>query len=275
MENEDIKFIAMDLDGTILNKDFRMSPRIVETMIDMKRHGKKLIAATGRVLPSAIQHTAAFGGADGYVCSNGADIYSADMRMIAKYHIEDAIARRLVDFARTVPSYSHAFVGDVWNYERDSPYVSLYVRRSGLQGQKVDFDSFQELSFTKFAFMDDRPKIAAIRARLSELLGDSVEMSYSDDFILEIVAAGVDKGAGLAACLERLGGSLSQTIAFGDAGNDESMLLEAAIGVAVANAPEELKLKVGRTAPSVDDDGVATFLEQFFGINRGAEGDRT
>jgi Cof subfamily protein (haloacid dehalogenase superfamily) len=265
MEKDRFEFIAMDLDGTILDKEYKMSPRVVGTLIDMKSRGKKLIAATGRVLASAIKHTSVFGGADGYVCSNGADIYSGDMHMIAQFHIEDAIARRLVEFARTVPSHFHAFISDNWNYEKHTPYVELYERRSGLIGHKVDFDSFSSLSFTKCMFMDERPRIEAIRSRLADVFGDSVEMSFSDDYILEIVTSGANKGAGLAACLKQMGGSLEKTIAFGDADNDESMLLSVGMGVAMTNAPDDLKRKVSRTAPSVLEDGVAVFLEGFFG----------
>jgi len=53
-------------------------------------------------------------------------------------------------------------------------------------------------------------------------------------------------------------------IAFGDAENDEEMLLASGMGGAMGNASEELKAKAAAIAPSVDEDGVAVFLEQLF-----------
>ena len=55
-------------------------------------------------------------------------------------------------------------------------------------------------------------------------------------------------------------------IAFGDAENDEDMLLAAGVGVAMGNASDEVKAKADAVAPSVDDDGVAVFLREFFGL---------
>ncbi len=63
---------------------------------------------------------------------------------------------------------------------------------------------------------------------------------------------------------EQFGGNLNQVIAFGDAENDEEMLLASGMGGAMGNASEELKAKAAAIAPSVDEDGVAVFLEQLF-----------
>ena len=53
------------------------------------------------------------------------------------------------------------------------------------------------------------------------------------------------------------------TIAFGDGGNDSSMIKKAGIGVAMGNALDSLKLEADYTTTSVDDDGVLNALRHF------------
>jgi len=84
--------------------------------------------------------------------------------------------------------------------------------------------------------------------------------------MLEIVARGVSKRQGLEECLRYLGGSLEETIAFGDAENDLEMLKAVKVGVAMGNAHTSIQTAVPYVTASVDDDGVARFLEELFGI---------
>ena len=52
-------------------------------------------------------------------------------------------------------------------------------------------------------------------------------------------------------------------MAFGDGGNDVSMLRHAAIGVAMGNAVDEVKEHANYITTSVDEDGVANALKHF------------
>jgi hydroxymethylpyrimidine pyrophosphatase-like HAD family hydrolase len=55
----------------------------------------------------------------------------------------------------------------------------------------------------------------------------------------------------------------SQTMAFGDGGNDTSMIIQAGIGVAMGNAIDDLKHQADYVTTSVDDDGILNALEHF------------
>jgi len=85
--------------------------------------------------------------------------------------------------------------------------------------------------------------------------------------MLEIIAKGVSKRSGLEECLRYLGGSFEQTIAFGDAENDIEMLKAVKVGVAMGNSHPLIKAEVPFVTASVDEDGVALFLEQLFGLS--------
>ena len=53
-------------------------------------------------------------------------------------------------------------------------------------------------------------------------------------------------------------------VAIGDGFNDLSMIEYAGLGVAMGNAPEEIKKRAGYVTLSNDDDGIAYFIDEFF-----------
>ncbi|TXT49548.1 MAG: cof family hydrolase [Spirochaetes bacterium] len=267
-QGSNIDFIALDMDGTILDSTYTISPRVVETIQRCRQMGKKVIISTGRVYSSVLRNTKALGRVDGYVCSNGADVYDGEGNPICRLHMGEALSRRLVAISRRFPSHFHAFIGDSWFYEAERSYTDFYIKRSGLQGGKVDFESYPSLEFTKCIFLDDPEKLAPIAAAMEQELKEEAEYMFSAPFMLEVVIKGVDKETGLERYLAMVGGSLERTLAFGDADNDEAMIKAAGIGVAMGNADEDLKAKADFVAPSVDDDGVAAVLGSMFGITQ-------
>ena len=267
MRNEAYRFIAVDMDGTILDREYRISRAVREALVHCRQHGRKVILSTGRVYSSAAKHLEAAGGADGFVCSNGADVYDAAGGVIHQYHLSETASRRLVRISRDYDSHFCGFLGDIWHYEAERSFTAFYTRRSGMEGVLTNFDNFGALSFTKCLFIDDREKLLSIKARIEAELGDQVQMLFSADFMLEVVTRGVSKSTGLRAFVEHFGGSLDQVIAFGDAENDEDMLHASGHGVAMGNASVEFKARIGHVAPSVDEDGVAVYLKEFFGFS--------
>ena len=79
----------------------------------------------------------------------------------------------------------------------------------------------------------------------------------------DITARFADKGTGLVSIAEHQGFDVSETMAFGDGGNDTSIIMQAGIGVAMGNANEHLKLVADYITSSVDDDGVYNALKHF------------
>lgn len=79
----------------------------------------------------------------------------------------------------------------------------------------------------------------------------------------DITANGADKGKGIMAIAHREGFEAKYTIAFGDGGNDASMILQAGIGIAMGNAIDALKEQADFITSSVDDDGILNALHHF------------
>ena len=79
----------------------------------------------------------------------------------------------------------------------------------------------------------------------------------------DITAQGADKGEGMLIMAKHFGLDPQYTMAFGDGGNDASMIRTAGIGVAMGNALDSLKKEAAFTTTSVDDDGILNALRHF------------
>ena len=81
--------------------------------------------------------------------------------------------------------------------------------------------------------------------------------------LCDITSAMADKANGIRAIADRLGIDISETMAFGDGGNDESMLRAAGVGVAMGNALDSVKAHADYVTTDVDNDGVWNALKHF------------
>ena len=79
----------------------------------------------------------------------------------------------------------------------------------------------------------------------------------------DITAQGADKGKGILAIAAHEGLDPRYTIAFGDGGNDTSMILQAGIGIAMGNAIPDLKRQADYVTSSVDEDGILGALRHY------------
>ncbi|MEM7235551.1 MAG: HAD hydrolase family protein, partial [Planctomycetota bacterium] len=93
---------------------------------------------------------------------------------------------------------------------------------------------------------------------------DRLQFAKSEPEYLEITAAGVNKGSALPALASYYGFEVSEVLAIGDADNDNPMLVEAGVGVAVSNARESTKAAADFvTIRSNNDAGVAEAVDRF------------
>ena len=89
------------------------------------------------------------------------------------------------------------------------------------------------------------------------------EMGRWHPAFVDVTAKGNTKQNGIDQIIRHFGIKLEETMAFGDGGNDISMLRHAGIGVAMGNANDNVKAVADYVTTSVDEDGIAHALEQF------------
>ncbi len=88
-------------------------------------------------------------------------------------------------------------------------------------------------------------------------------LPYNGLWAVDFTLAGVDKASGVSRVGQTLGVDLSNMVAAGDSYNDLPMLKACGFGIAMGNAPQEVKTAADFVAPSVEEDGLAVAIREF------------
>jgi Cof subfamily protein (haloacid dehalogenase superfamily) len=259
------RLIATDLDGTLMGRDDRISPRNAKALAAADAAGIVVVLVTGRPvrwLSSVYEQLTAPYPA---ICANGAVDYDprTDLVHEARPLSPTVLSQVCTRLAAVVPGIS--FAVEIEGGRRmlhepeytvlwDSEHADVHVAPlAGLVAQPA----------VKLLARGGRRDPDEFTALVSDAVAGLVEVTHSSSTgLVEISATGVTKATGLAALAERLGIAAADVLAFGDMPNDVPMLRWAGRGIAVANAhPAALAAADGYTLSNVDD-GVAAYLER-------------
>ncbi|MEG1820418.1 MAG: HAD-IIB family hydrolase, partial [Oscillospiraceae bacterium] len=92
--------------------------------------------------------------------------------------------------------------------------------------------------------------------------GDKYEIGICDKYLLNLTQKGVSKGRAIQRIADIHSIKREEIIAFGDSLNDSSMFEFAGVGVAMGNAMQGLKNVATTVCGSVNEDGLAEFIEK-------------
>ncbi|MBR6035617.1 MAG: HAD family phosphatase [Bacteroidaceae bacterium] len=263
------KLIAVDLDGTLVRSDQSISPRTIDTLVQVQQSGVKMAVASGRPTFGTAHVADALRLADfgGYVMSyNGGEIYDwgTKTRLHAQTLDEDIIPY-IYMYAREHGMPIMTYIGkEVVSEVENNEYINYSVMRNRMTLRKVeDFvATAQGVGIVKCIIVGDPTLLPALEIEMQETLKGKAGVFRSEPFFLEIVPVGIDKAKGLSILLNKIGMQPSELIAFGDGYNDIPMLQFAGLGVAMGNAAEEIQKAADMVAQSNDDDGIAVLLEK-------------
>lgn len=251
-----IKAIFFDIDGTLISFNTHTVPdSTIEAIRKAREKGILVFAATGRQL-SAINGLDGIV-LDGYITLNGAYCADKRKRTIFKQSIPSSSIDSIVSYFENVRSLPCVFVEEdrMCVNEVDDRVLYLYklLRSKGLPVMNVDYFRQREIfQLTAFVTEEETPEF------MRHLPG-CADMRWHPDFT-DIIASGIDKSVGIDKICAHYGLSLSDTMAFGDGGNDIPMIGHAGIGVAMGNASDRIKQSADFVTDSVDDDGVMRAL---------------
>ena len=117
---------------------------------------------------------------------------------------------------------------------------------------------FVEGKCCQLCFYCDEETEKEVMAQLPNLSASRWHPIFAD-----INVKGVDKASGIREFASYYDFDISHTIAFGDGGNDISMLREAGIGIAMGGAAESIRAVSDYVTDTVDNDGIRNALIHF------------
>ena len=256
------RLIALDLDGTTITHAGVLRPAVREAVQAVAATGMHIVVATGRSIVATTPILNALGLTTGYVvCSNGAVTLALDADEPQGYQILETVTFD--------PAPALELLRDSW------PDAVIAVEELGvgfkvsapfpdgeLDGELrvVTWDELVADPVTRVTFRSPTGTSEDFE-ELAERIGLH-EVNYNIGFTawMDINPEGVSKGSALELLRRRLEVEPMHTVAVGDQRNDLEMLQWAARGVAMGNAPEEVKAVADEVAGHVDDDGLVPVL---------------
>lgn len=253
------KAVFFDIDGTLVSFNTHRIPSSTKLAIaKLKKKGIKIFIATGRAL-SVIDNVKEID-FDGLITVNGGYCISDKGDIIYKHPIPKEDIERLIEYHKEKP-FPTIFVREhdmILNYSNEDvkvlntmlkfPELPIVDTSKGL-----DEDIFQIVGFI------DSDKEEHV---LKHVMTNCDSTRWYPLFV-DILAKGTCKQTGIDHILNHYNIDLSETMAFGDGGNDISMLRHVALGVAMGNAEDDVKASADYITTAVDDDGVYNALKHF------------
>ncbi len=268
----EIKLLIVDIDGTIAGKSNQVSTRVKQAITAAQAKGVRVGIATGRMYKSALRFHHEIGADFPVIAYQGAWIQDPATRKVHRHiPVPVATARELVDYFEQPDLFDklslHVYRDDSL-YVRDiNPDTELYIGRSGIPAHAVgDLRTILTDRPTKILAMSE--DIDLINRLLVDLqqryTKEELHITTSVPIFLEATNAGVNKGTAIDYVAKELLGVTAQNVmAIGDNYNDVEMIDYAGIGVAMGNAPKDVRANADWVAPDIEDDGVAIAIEKF------------
>lgn len=257
-----IKSLFFDIDGTLVSLSTHQIPQsTIDALAKAKANGVGVYISTGRPISLITNLRAIEPLIDGYITTNGALCLVGGTTVCCTPIDPIDVATLKAD--ADANDYAVLVVGerDVRLYNPKPIFDTVF--RDGLCVTNVDTSQpadevLAEQRILQFSPFISQEQEAALMPRMSHCVSGRWHPAFTD-----ITAKEADKGKGLAAMAKHLGLDISETMAFGDGGNDVAILRRAGIGVAMGNAGEAAREAADYITTSVDDDGIANALRHF------------
>ena len=269
MSKAEIKLIAVDLDGTLLNSAHQIGERSEKALKAAIEKGVQVVIATGKSVRGGKGVVEQLKLKTPGVYGQGTTVYRGDGTLLTETTIDRMLVRQIVTFAE-----DRGFQVALYNRDRilvreDSlrlrqltvDYHEPAPERVGPLQNVLDNVSIHKILITK---PGDGRAVSALRWQLSMQIQNRaslLQVGIVD--LLEILPPGVSKGSGLKQLIKEMGVPASAVLAIGDAENDVEMLQLAGTSVAMGNASDHVKSVAKHVVASNDADGVAEAVERF------------
>lgn len=266
-----IKLLALDMDGTLLDDQKKISAANIAAIHRAVDAGIKLVLCTGRILSGVKPYFEELGlDADNefVILNNGCAIHQTSDWSLLDYK---ALTRDDIDYLNnfslgydlplTLCDIDHYYVVEQEanpDIIEDTRQIFLIPRTINLEATKTHPQPFFLAKFvghprlvTEFLEKNDKELSQRFNAVLSQ------------PSIYEMLPKGVSKATALKSLTKKLGLTADQVMAIGDANNDSEMLEYAGLAIAMDNAPNHIKALASDITLSNNDDGVAAAIDKW------------
>lgn len=272
----DIRLLVLDIDGTIAGVSNQISPAVLAAIQAVQARGIPVAIATGRMYQSALRFHQAISSSLPLMAYQGAFIKDPRTQTLYRHsplprQLTLALLAHLAPLEADQALSIHLYIDDELHVRAVIDDTEAYAARSGIRPKAVgDLSQMLQLDpqpeTTKLLALSPNTGLIAslidqIRQRYS---AEDLYLTRSVETFFEATHPLANKGAAVQYLAEDLLAlHRDQVMVIGDNFNDVEMLRYAGIGIAMGDAPADVRRAADWVAPSVEADGVATALHTY------------
>lgn len=264
------QLIAFDMDGTLLQSDQTIAPDTLSAIARATDAGKQVILATGRPVSELKVYLPDLPSVRYGALSSGAMIYDFHEQVVLdKTNLPESIVEKLLTLIAKEPVFM-VVMKDGQGYVQHAHFETI---------DQFGMAAYRQLYLDTAVFVDDISEVLKSGACekvnvylttaerrdqcFKELATNDSYLIKADEKGLEMTALGADKGTALTKLCQQLKIPLNEVIAVGDSDNDQTMISQAGLGLAMGNAKPNIKKLADGILASNDDGGCTQAIQTY------------
>lgn len=255
-----VNLLALDVDGTLIDDNHGLSKANIAAIQSAMAEGIEVVLCTGRSGQSAWPVYAQFAQSGTIICHNGAaTVIGPDMDVHDELPIGTDTYRELVDALEQAGLFFDVSTSKGIYVEYVNDAIQEMYKKYAVEPIQVEsFRAITEGVVKVTVFDSDSHTLDDFQTKFEATWStDAIAMVRSGDFFIDFMRPHVNKGTALARYAQAKGITPEQVVAVGNYNNDIEMLQYAGLGIAVANATEDVKQTADVVVASNNEDGVA------------------
>ena len=256
--------VFLDIDGTLLDSRHRIMPCTQNSLNHLRERNIPVVLCSARS-PEGVNLVAQQAGVQGpKACYNGGLIFDENSTILRDVGIDIQTA---MDFKRFVAQrfpelVVSAYLYNVWLVE--DPGHPLILQEAEISGCMPFQGSLEQVASSathihKLLCMGDAMRVRALQKEIPQHFPQLMALRSKATY-LEILPGESTKGNAARMLLDHYGVSPKRAVAFGDSDVDVDMLRYCGLGVAMGNAPRQVKEAADYVTASNDEEGVYIVL---------------
>jgi len=262
------KMLCLDIDGTLLNSEHQITEQTKIAIHKLKIEQNIPVILVSARMPQGIFFLAQeLKICAPIICYSGALIIDQYKNVLLNHYIAVSYIKKLYYIVKKYSICISLYKDDEWYSEEKDKWVEqeqvITNITSSIRDYQELFTDWKKEGCNKILCMGEEKQIASLKYELINIFHEDLNIYLSKPTYLEIMPKNSSKISAITVLLKKYHIDRTELMAIGDNYNDVTMIEYAGLGIAMGNAPEEVKSYASRITTSNDEEGVACAINTY------------